>query len=178
MENRQDGFPHLPWRIPWCPVWVGGDWTCSCGKMIDNRHSSFWKLSFSFSDFVVGLISAACHFLRKDHHTVTSTSGRGSWQAPRDKHLLQHQTIPCSLPNSDCATDTHGHILPLFHQCHFHQRKVLAVSIYKYGSIKYSVRILQQMLFDQDHRVGSRRSGEPKWKSEGEDTSSCPWYVK
>jgi hypothetical protein len=128
-------------------------------------YTSIWKLSFSVFWLVRGLIAAACHFLRKDHHTVGSTSGRGSWQAPRDKHLLQHQTIPCSLPNSDRTADTHGHILPLFHQCHFHQRKVLAISIYKYGFTKYSTQIFQQMLFDQDHRVGSRRSGELKWKS-------------
>jgi len=149
MENRQDGFPNLPWRICWCPLWLSRDWTCSCSKLLDTDtpfENHIWKLSFSFSDFMVGLNAAACHFLCKDHHIVNLTSVRGSRKTPRNKHLLQHQTIPCSLPNSNYATNTHGHILPLFHQCHFQRKKELVISIlYKYEFIKCSIQILPQI---------------------------------
>lgn len=120
------------------------------------------------------LIAAAWHFLRKDHHTVASASGGDPWQATRDRYLLQRQAVPCSLPNSDCTADTRRHILPLLHQRHFRQRKVLAISIYKHGFTEYLTQNLQQMLINQDHRVGLGRSGDLKWKSEREDTSSCP----
>jgi hypothetical protein len=41
MEDRQDGFPHLPRCVCWRPVWVGGDWACSCSKMLDTDTPPF-----------------------------------------------------------------------------------------------------------------------------------------
>uniref|UniRef100_A0A804LFS7 Sulfate transporter3 n=1 Tax=Zea mays TaxID=4577 RepID=A0A804LFS7_MAIZE len=93
-------------------------------------------------------IKEACSIWKIDKMDFLTCLGGDPWQATRDRYLLQRQAVPCSLPNSDCTAYTRRHILPLLHQRHFRQRK--------------------------DHRVGLGRSGDLKWKSEGEDTSSCP----
>jgi hypothetical protein len=127
MESGQDGLSNMPRCIRWCSLWLSGDWPCRCGKMLNlTRYESDSHFCFSSLNWL-GLIVAACHLLCKDHHTVAETSSRDSWQATRNKHLLQHQAVPYSLPSTDCTDNTHRHILPVFHQCRFHQGKVKVI---------------------------------------------------
>uniref|UniRef100_A0A453IRF8 SLC26A/SulP transporter domain-containing protein n=2 Tax=Aegilops tauschii subsp. strangulata TaxID=200361 RepID=A0A453IRF8_AEGTS len=95
LEGRQDGLPHMPRRVPRRALRVRRD-----------RPRS-----------------RACHIVCEDHHPVTPASGGGSGQATRNKHLLQRQAVPRGVPDTGRAGHTHRYVLPLLHQCNFHQRE-------------------------------------------------------